>query len=275
MLLALGASPAAAKEPCPRDAGLHAHATPANAKERRAKPIALSLEGAPSAINFAYDRDLGQTDVVVKAARAIPRRITPGSIVLDVPRRLQRDGGDLLTVNGIQPTFSVPRIAATRDRISFVVCVSGDGLKAGSYAGVVTLSGPRPLGRIDVPVTVHVKHASFFWLGAAFALLTTLLLLAFKELRNDDKKGYAAWKQKLRTHPKRPRLAYFLTAKTRFGLDFWLIECIVPIGAAFGAMYAIYAATPTWGVEGLAAWFSLLTAAFAAAGVRSLIVAVR
>jgi hypothetical protein len=293
VLLATVPGEALAKTECPppvsqsaQDSAPSAAATPASGRSRartaraggEAPRIRLILDEAPTAISFARERGMLDVPVVLKTTSPLPRDVEPSDLRLEVLRDLRRVGDGLVSVPRIVPTLSSPLISHVRDRISFNVCVDGDGLKAGTYTGTVTVSGPLLLDQVDVPVAVTVKDWKFFIRGVGLAMLVTLLFLLYKELRNDDKVGYAAWRRRRRPSFSgrlaglRRRVAYFMSPRSRFGVDFVAIECLVPIGAAFAAMFGIYSATAGWGSDGLAQVFSLFTAAFTAAGVRSLIV---
>ncbi len=240
----------------------------------RGKPIGLTVEQPPKPINFAHHPGKRSTDVVLKADRRLPRSIKPENVVLDVTRSVERDDDNLETTSTRVPKFTTPRFNVARNRVYFRVCINGAGMDAGSYSGTVTASGPAPLGQVDVPLTVRVKRSSFFWSGTLVALAITLLFLLYKELRNDAKVKFADWKAQRAPDAKADVLGarYFLSLQSHFGIDFLVLECIVPLGIAFAAIYGIYSSTPSWGADGVAAWTSLVTAGLTAAGVRSLIV---
>jgi len=257
------------------------------------------LEDQGATLSFARDRRMLDVPVVIRTTRPIPAGIKASELRLEALRDLHRIGDNLISVGRVVPLTSRLRITHARDRVYFSVCVDGTGLQAGSYSGSITVSGPTRLARVDVPVTVTVKDADFFWQGVVIALLIAGVFLLYKELRNDSKIRYADWTadrhavaarhaESARSEPAgsswrrwrvstwrrvRPRLTYFCSLQSHYGVDFFLLELCVPLAAAFVAMYGIYASTPAWGEGGIAQWFALITAAFTAAGVRSLIVA--
>jgi hypothetical protein len=266
---------------------------------RQARRIRLVLEDQGATLSFARDRRMLDVPVVIRTTRPIPAGITSSDLRLEALRDLHRIGDNLISVGRVVPLTSRLRITHARDRVYFSVCVDGTGLQAGSYSGSITVSGPTRLARVDVPVMVTVKDADFFWQGVVIALLIAGVFLLYKELRNDSKIRYADWTadrrataarhaESARSEPTgsrwrrwrestwrrvRPRLTYFFSLQSHYGVDFFLLELCVPLAAAFVAMYGIYASTPAWGEGGIAQWFALITAAFTAAGVRSLIVA--
>jgi hypothetical protein len=235
------------------------------------------LEGTPATLSFARDRALLDVPVVIKTTRPLPRSVKPSDIAVEAPGDMHRIGENLVSVPRVVPLTSRPRITHARDRIYFSICVDGRDLEAGSYAGSITLTGPTSSAHVDVPVTVTVKDADFFFKGVVIALLIAAAFLFYKELRNEDKVTYAAWaKEHAATGGEdgwwRNRRRFFFSPQSHYGVDFVLLALLVPIGTAFAAMYGIYATTPTWGSNGVTQWFSLITTAFTAAGVRSLIV---
>jgi hypothetical protein len=242
---------------------------------RKAQRLRLVLEDQTATLSFAHDRQMLDVPVVIRTTRPIPRAIRPSDLRLEALRDLHRIGDNLISVPRVVPLTSRLRITRARDRVYFSVCVDGTGLSAGSYTGNITVSGPTRLARIDVPVTVTVKDADFFWEGVVIALLIAGGFLLYKELRNDSKIRYANWlaDRGVTATGWRPRATYFFSLQSHYGIDFILLELCVPLVAAFVAMYGIYASTPAWGDGGIAQWFALITAAFTAAGVRSLIVA--
>jgi len=102
--LAMVAS-ASAEELCPRSIGS------ATGPTATIKPkVALSASGPAEAINIGGARGIGTTDIVVTASPALPSRVTPERITLDIPKRFVRTGQGLPPVYLPNPTFSVPRI---------------------------------------------------------------------------------------------------------------------------------------------------------------------
>jgi hypothetical protein len=248
LALALGAvvatpAVAAAAEPeCTRRAG---EFTPAPALKT---PVALTLDPDAQVVNFGGGRDQQEVDVVANMKPALPQSITPEQIDIDVPRRLRRVGDALTTVSARRPTFSLPRLNPARTRMAFVACVPGEGLEAGSYVGLVTIEGPEGVGPASLALTANAKDGGLFWLGSLVALVVAAILLVYKETQKTT---------------------------TKWTPGFWLLEFAIPLAVAFGAMYTAYSQTAAWGSDGIASVITLVGTAFAAAGLRSLIVAAR
>jgi hypothetical protein len=229
----------------------------------------LALVQTPVPVAFSHDRGVQDTDVVIAALKSVPAGVTAEQIRIDIAQRLRRTPGEgTTTVPAVPLLFSEVRIGGTRDRLSFRVCVDGTDREAGSYAGMLTVSGPRGLGRVDVPLAMSIKDERLFWFGVAAAIMLTLLFLIYKESRVPDKLSWEDWR---RDHPRSGRWRYVFGERARFGIDWFVLELVVPIALAFGAMYAIYAKTPAWGADTLTGIFALVGTAFGAAGVRSLI----
>ena len=211
-------------------------------------PIALTPDPDAQVVNFGGGRDQHEVDVVVNMKPALPQSVTPEQIDIDVPRRLRRVGDTLTTVSARRPTFTVPRFNPARSRMAFVACVPGEGLDAGSYAGLVTIEGPEGVGPTNFALTANAKDGLLFWVGSLVALVFAAILLLYKETQKTTEK---------------------------WTTGFWLLEFFVPLGLAFGAMYTAYSQSTSWGSDGIASVIALVGTAFAAAGLRSLIVAAR
>jgi len=244
----------------------------------RRRKLRLVLEGAPATLSFGLHRDVLDAPIVIKATPPLPRGIRPADIRLEAPGDMHRLDDNIVSVQRIVPVTSRPRITHTREKIYFSVCVDGHDVNAGSYLGSISVSGPTPSAHVDVPLTVTVKDAGMFLVGVALAVLVAALFLVYKELRNDDKVRFAAWRadqgSDLRDEPTwRERRQFFVSKQSQFGLDWVMLELLVPLGAAFAAMYAIYGSNLTWGSDLPGQVLTLVTTAFTAAGVRSLITA--
>lgn len=236
-------------------------------------PIRLIPDDDNVSINFGSGRGTLDQEIVVNLSRPLPARLRPDQITIDIPRRFRRVGETLQTVRGITPRFGIPNL---RDGfISFDVCVDGEGIAAGSYSGLIAIGGPRGLERTAVTLTITAKDGKGFLMAAIVVLLLTFGFLLLKE-QWSDKETYARWiEQADNARAAHPRRAFFLTRGVKFGLDGILIDCIVPVVLAFGAMFTAYNNDATWGAEGFASMLALITTAFASAGIRSLFTAFR
>jgi hypothetical protein len=156
------------------------------------------------------------------------------------------------------PAFSEPRISQDRQSITFDICLNPGSIPPGKYVGAVTLSGPPGLGAASVSLTVNAKVDIPFYAGSAVALIAAFLLLVLKDA--------AAYRGKTSPLPNWP---------TSFGHPLadpiWWVTTIVALGAAFGALYAIYAGNPAWGSGGFSDIAALIGAAFAAIGGQTII----
>ena len=151
--LGLSALPATAAEAptCTRRAGQFAEGTPVK------DPVTLAPDPDTQVINFGGRRQPQEVDIVVGIKPPLPPEVTPAMIDIDVPRRLRRIGDTLTTISSQIPMFSEPRINPARSRMSFVACVNGKGLEAGSYVGLITVEGPSGVGPASVTVTANCQ----------------------------------------------------------------------------------------------------------------------
>ncbi len=170
--------------------------------------------------------------------------------------------------------FTLPVFSEDRESFHFFLCLDPTSLSSGSYSGIVTVSGPDGLGHAAIQVTVNKKTSAFYW-QALLVLLVSVVFLVYKEMTNTDRLSFSEWKVKQAAGPNLPVSAYMTDKSARWGVGFLLIEFAVPLAIAFGAMYGVYSNDPAWGADTLGAWISLFGTAFAAAGLRSLIVAGR
>jgi hypothetical protein len=281
LMVLVGCPPAlAAKPPCDRAAGQFV----------AGKPITPSVSLSPlsESVVFNFESDTVQTARIdINAASTLPDALTPDQIDLDLPGGLRRVSDTLPTVNAAQATFTKPVFDAGGQSFHFNMCIDSASLHAGSYSGIVTIDGPRGLGRTSVRVTVNKKNPSLFWAAAIVTLIIAMIFLLYKEVTNTDHKSFSDWKTDAtekwkKDHPNEDQpedvtawRTFILDKTARFGVGFLLLEFLVPLAIAFGAMYAVYSKDPAWGADALTAWFALIGTALAAAGLRSLVVAGR
>jgi hypothetical protein len=235
--LIAAASAAAQTANCNRESG-----PPPAAGPPLKSPVTLTPEREAELINFGSGRGTKERDIVVTADKPLPKSVTPSQIGLDVPRRFERVGDTLESVSLPPPEFTKPQISPDRREIRTTVCVNGGGVQAGSYVGTMRVSGPRGVERAVVAVTINAKARLWvFILALVGALLVAALLLLYRRYYADEE------------------------IDRRFGL-----ESAIPLGAAFGAMYATYAQDPAWGADAVTSGFALIGTALAAAGLKSL-----
>jgi hypothetical protein len=210
------------------------------------RAVRLTSDPASEVVNFGSGRGQQSFDVVVTVEPPLPPQVRADQIALDAPRRFQRVSDRLDSARLPPPTFTEPRITTPQgDEITFTVCLRGADVRAGRYTGQVRVGGPLGVSRGSTVVTVNVK-AKIGWFvgGVAVALLAAALLLFLQEWQSDK--------------------------QTRFGRGFW-IQSGIGLALAFGALYAVWNANPTWGDDGLTATLALIGTAVSAAGLRSFI----
>jgi hypothetical protein len=254
----------------PYDAYAHAHAKamamaicPRKTNDARRgvavrPPIRLTAtsQSAQKLLNFGTDRKSKVLrNITLTADRPLPARLTPGQINFDAV--LTRTGNTLESQQFPDPTFSNPRISLDRRSMSFSACLSPDGIAAGKYVGLVTVSGPAGLGVASVNLTVNAKDGGLFMIGVIVAIVAAFGLLVVKDasLAKTDATG---WGQAMLAPVKDPR---------------WWVTTVATCAAAFGALYTIYANDPAWGAGGWAAVSSLIGAGLSAIGAHSIVTA--
>ena len=236
--LAIASSAGAQNGRCTRQSGPAPAAGP-----RLTSPVTLTPDREAEVINFGAGRGTQERDILITADKPLPRSVTPRQIALDVPRRFERVGNTLESVSLQPPRFTRPQISPDRREVRFTVCVDGSGVKPGTYAGTMRVSGPTGLERAVVAVTVNAKAKLWVFILALFgALGIAALLLVYRRI--------------------------YATEKVDWN---FALESAIPLGAAFGAMYAAYAQDPSWGADPVTSGLALIATALAAAGLKSLI----
>lgn len=219
-------------------------------------PVALtpSWQSAQRQLNFGEDR---QPKVLRQlrftSDRALPPSVTPDEINFEA--LISRTGDALESTDFPDPTFTEPRISADRKTIAFSACLDPNGISAGKYVGTVTVSGPAGLSGASVNLTVTAKNGELFWWGVSITLLITFALLLFKDAAASFKSPDGSWWAALREP---------------LGDLRWWGATVIGLGAAFGALYGIYANDPAWGASGVGAVIALIGSAFAAIGGKSI-----
>jgi hypothetical protein len=176
-------------------------------------------------------------------------------------------------------------ISAGRDRITFTVCLSGDGLAPGTYAGNVLVEGPTGLAPTSLGITENLKDSGLALrlaiasLVAAFAFLL-LRGAAARQAKAAEKHGQAlattaAAEQIVKEAalqqapaPKDHIQNYFVEVIS--DLNWWLTS-LVSLGVAVGSIIALYSANPAWGADLWGSVAAIVSPTFAAVGVQSVI----
>jgi hypothetical protein len=236
--LVIGAPAEAQNAKCTRESGPAPAAGTALSSQ-----VTLTPDREAEVINFGAGRGTQERDILITASKPLPKSVTPRQIGLDVPRRFERVGNTLESVSLLAPRFTKPQISPDRREIRFTACVDGNGLKPGTYAGTMRVTGPTGLERAVVAVTVNAKAELWvFILALVGALGIAALLLVYRRIY----------------------------AKENVDWNFAL-ESAIPLGAAFGAMYAAYAQDASWGADPVTSGLALIATALAAAGLKSII----
>ena len=182
------AGPADALDPAQRESALMTLAAcPVKTNEAKPGPavkppidLAPTTQSAQKLVNFGTNRGVRIVrHVTVTAAKPLPPSVTPEQISFEA--NLSRTGNTLETAEFPDPTFSLPTISADRQSISFSICLNADGIAAGKYVGLVTVSGPVGLGAASINLTVNAKDAQLFTIGWIVALLGAFSLLLIKD----------------------------------------------------------------------------------------------
>jgi hypothetical protein len=231
-------------EICPHKTNEATRGTPLKA------PVALSPtpQSAQKLVNFGTGRQFKIIKyVTVTSDKMMPRTLKPDQISFEAI--LTRTGESLETAEFPEPTFSSPTISQDRRSISFNVCLNPEGISAGKYVGLITVSGPPGLGATSINLTVNAKDGQLFTFSWIIALLSAFVLLLLKDAKAPVA-NLSRWRQLLEplTDP------------------IWLATTVVALAVAFGALYKIYASDPAWGSNGFTNVLALVGAAAAAVG---------
>jgi hypothetical protein len=242
-----------ATSPCPRHLNDGISATVLD------PPVTLTPApgSAQRIVNFGTSRATKTVKrLLFNADKPLPMTLTREQMNFDA--LISRAGDSLESTDFPDPTFSEPRISPDRQSIAFDACLSPSSVLPGKYVGGVTLSGPTGLGAGSVSLTVNAKVDTLFYLGSALSLVAAFLLLVLKDAAAFRAKGTATprwWKAFL--HPVADPV--------------WWATTFVALAAAFGTLYAVYAADPAWGSGGFSDIAALVGAAFAAVGGQTII----
>ncbi|HEY5053950.1 MAG TPA: hypothetical protein VII45_11135 [Solirubrobacterales bacterium] len=249
--LSLATPAAEASETCSR--GLN-DAKPGAALD---PPIALTptTQSAQRQVNFGADRDQKLIrDLTVSTNKPLPPSLTADQ--LNFEALLSRSGESLESTDFPDPGFTEPKISPDRKSIEFSVCLDPDGISPGKYVGAITVAGPAGLSATSINVTVTAKEEGLFWVGLSVSLAVAFCLLVLKDAATAFDAQGKKWGKALLVPLKDLR---------------WWGATFVTLGAAFGALYAIYNNDPTWGATGFASISALVGSAFAAIGGHSIV----
>lgn len=254
MLLAIftvAAPPMAQADSCPVPAN-----KPASPGKKFKKKITIEPESSAELLNFGGNGGTKSFFVVLSASKPLPGGFTGKQLELDSPRRPTRVSSTFDTETLPMPRFSHPQIIEHRKKIRFRVCIDASDADAGVYTNEITVSGPPGLSSASVVATANVKvRSGAFLTFVAAVLIMAFLLLLFKAAK-ESKKKKKEWKKALRRT---------ITDPT------FVVSTVVALFAALFAMHELYDQDPAWGADIWSNLPALGGAAFAAAGVGSVI----
>lgn len=236
-------------------------------------------------VNFGGGRGWKFVDVVLNATPALPASVGAGDIRLEVLRRFTRISPTLPTRYAPTPAFTPPVISPGRDRITFTICLDGDGLAPGMYAGNVLVEGLTGLAPANVGVTENLKDSGLALRLACASLVAALAFLVLRGAAERQAKAADKHAQALTSTanaqqetkdmardqappPKEHLRNYFLEVLR--DLNWWL-TAFVSLGVAAGSIIALYSANPVWGADLWASVAAIVSPTFAAVGVQSVI----
>lgn len=229
--------------------------------KRLKPPIALAPAAgtAQRQLNFGTNRgEKVMRRLVLTASKPLPKQLRPEQIAFEA--LLSRSGESLESTDFADPTFTMPKISADRRTVVFSACFDGSGISAGKYVGAINVSGPVGLGAASINVTVNAKDSELFTFGLVAAILIAFVLLLVKDaaaaLPDKDGKWRQAWLVPL-------------------GDPRWWVMTLAALGAAFGSLYTVYEADPSWGATGLGSVWALIGSGFAAIGGQSVLTSLR
>ena len=234
-------------------------------------------------INFGGSDAHEFVDVVLTATPALPHTVRADQISLGVLRRFTRASQTLRRETAPTPTFTEPQISPNRDRVTFTVCLSGSGLKAGSYGGSVYIEGPTGLSPASVSITENAKNRGLAIVGAIVALVAAFIFLwlrgaAARQVAAEQEQAAQLADAAKANDP--ARIASIKAAPPKsvrryLGGVFqdlnWVITTLVALGAALGTIIGIYNANPAWGADLLGSLVGLVGPTFTAVGVQSVV----
>jgi hypothetical protein len=250
-------APSAANKPARGKTASKANKGAANAKKRT-----LQSPDPIRPINVTGTQGIAKAEITLAASPALPRRITPEMIRVQIPQDPRRVDEKSSTQYLPTPKHSLPKIIERRHVIRFDVCsnLRKESVPGGAYAGQVVATAPGYDSGV-VTLTVNVKDSDWFvkvFYGAIVLAFALLLIQA----------AQTGWNAETDSTRRTYRKAFLTTIKDVFG--FWLTT-FVAIGAVFAATWGVYAADPSWGADHIGSLIGLVGTAVAAAGLGNLL----
>lgn len=251
--------------------------------------ITLTPDLPAQTVNFGGGRDWKFLDVVLKASRPLPASFNVSQLDLEVIRRLIRQGDTATTVASAPMKFTEPRLNPRRNMITFTICVNGEGLDAGHYAGAVTAEGPDGIGPASLTINANAKDLTLFEITLAVAGILVLFLLFWRgatAVQTDQAKEVAGAVHDASAAGGTAAMPADIKAKAtaavgenaRWNLQrevwtnpFFWVSTVVSSAFALAAAFTIYSQNTAWGADPAIDAFAVASAVLAAAGFRSLL----
>jgi hypothetical protein len=254
------------------------------------EPITLTPDLPAQTVNFGGGRGWQFIDVVLKASRPLPSSFEVSQLDLEVVRRLIRQGDTTTTISSTPLKFTEPRLNPRRDMITFTICVSGEGLGAGHYAGAVTAEGPDGIGPATMTINANAKDGTLFVITLTLAGILVLFLLVWRgatAVQADQAKEVADAVRKAPAEGEtgagvpaavKEKAATVVGDRARWNLredvltnPFFWVSTVVSAAFAVAAAFTIYSQNTAWGSDPAVDAFAVGSAILAAAGFRSLL----
>jgi hypothetical protein len=250
-------------------------------------PITLTPDIPAQTINFGGGRGWEFVDVVLRASRPLPPSFAVSQLDLEVLRRLVSQGDTTTTVSSGPIAFTEPHLNPGRNVITFTICVDGDGLSAGHYAGAISAEGPAGVGPSTVTLNANAKNWTAFWITVVLSGLAVFFLLVW---RGATAKQSDATKEVADAVSAAPGANLAVTAdlkakaensvgkRARWKLrrdvlkdPFFILSTIISAAFAVAAAFTIYSSNTAWGSDLAVDCFAVASAVLSAAGFRSLL----
>jgi hypothetical protein len=224
-----------------------------------AKTINFGSDRNPEAVSLTFMSDTPVSAKVVK-------RLNPS---IDTITRTGNVNDE--TVNFPEPSVSPIKATGNRKRLRFLVCLRPPhNLPAGKYTGVITLDGPVDVDSSTATITANAKDQDQFIGGLAFTLLAAALVLFYKGVADRRAAAIAAVVGSSDEESK-TKAAQWRGAVTGTLEDpSWIAPTIFTLGAATGALLAVYNNDPTWGAGATNGIPALIAAGLAAVGAKAI-----
>lgn len=242
----------------------------------------IKFQAAPQAAtrNFGADR---------KPEDAVFRLTTESALPKGIEKRLDlvadpiiRAGDTTNSASFPEPTFSTLKVSQDRKTIRFRVCLAPTkDLDAGKYVGTVSLEGPPGVDASTVTITANAKDGGTFELAAIVSLGLALLILLHKGAIDECARRKAEAEKLPNNADGTPTADK--TKELKEADDYWdawidtlkdprwFVPALFAVGAAFGALWGIYDANPSWGEAGpVTSGFAVIGAGLAAIGAKSI-----